>query len=301
MYRKILVGYDDSDQAKDALALGKRLADATGADLVVAGVFLIHPMWHGGIDMTIREEEVAFARKLEAAANSVDAVAEPVPSTSPARGLHEIAEETDADLIVVGSAHHGRIGQALVGSVGISLLHGSPCAVAIAPLGYREHAGARIGAITVGFDGSAESGLALRAASELAPAVGAKLRLVSVVDVPVIGTGKGGAGGWHALKEVIEEQARAQLAEARNAVPDGIDVEATLISGDPVEELVNEARTPGTLLVVGSRAYGPLHRVLAGSVSRNLVRLAPCPLIVTPRGAHNAPKPAASAEAVAAS
>lgn len=29
MYRKILVGYDNSDQAKDALAFGKQLADAT--------------------------------------------------------------------------------------------------------------------------------------------------------------------------------------------------------------------------------------------------------------------------------
>lgn len=301
MYRKILVGYDDSDPAKDALALGKQLADATGAELVVAGVFLIHPMWHGGIDPTIREEEVVFARKLEAAANSVDAAAEPVPSTSAARGLHELAEETDADLIVVGSAHHGRIGQALAGSVGVALLHGSPCAVAIAPRDYREHAAENIGAITAGFDGSAESGLALRAATDLARATGAKLKLVSVVEVPAIGTGKSGGDGWHALRDVTEERAREQLAEARNAVPDGIEVEATLISGNAVDELVNVAQTPGTLLVVGSRAYGPLHRVLVGSVSRSLVRFAPCPLIVTPRRAHDAPKPAPRAEVAAAS
>jgi len=37
MYRKILVGYDDTDHAKDALALGKQLTGATGAQLVVAG------------------------------------------------------------------------------------------------------------------------------------------------------------------------------------------------------------------------------------------------------------------------
>src|SRR5215212_2355041 len=180
MYGKILVGYDDSNQAKDALALGKRLADATGAELVVAGVFLVHPMWHGGIDPTIRDDEVAFARKLEAAAKSVDAVAEVVPSMSPARGLHDFAEETRGDLIVVGSAHHGRIGQVLAGSVGVSLLHGSPCAVAIAPLGYRDHAGENIGAVATGFDGSAESGLAVMAATELARATETKLKLVSV-------------------------------------------------------------------------------------------------------------------------
>ena len=43
MYRKILVGYDDSDQAKDALALGKQLADATGAELVVGRRVPVRP------------------------------------------------------------------------------------------------------------------------------------------------------------------------------------------------------------------------------------------------------------------
>lgn len=300
MYRKILIAYDDSDHAKDALTLGKQLADGSGAELVVAGVFLVAPMGHG-MDAAIREEEVGFARKLEAAAKSVDAVAEPVRSASAARGLHEIAEETGADLIVVGSAHRGRVGQALAGSVGVAVLHGSPCAVAIAPRAYREHAAGNIAAITAGFDGSPESGLALSAASDLARATGAKLKLVSAVEVPVIGTGKGGTEGWHALKEVVEEQTRAQLAEARSRVPDGIEVEASLVSGDPVQALVNVAGTPGSMLVVGSRAYGPLRRVLVGSVSSSLVRLAPCPLIVTPRGTHDAPQAASTPEVVAAS
>ena len=44
MYRKIIVGYDGSDQAKDALALGKDLSQTTGAELCVGGVFLFHPL-----------------------------------------------------------------------------------------------------------------------------------------------------------------------------------------------------------------------------------------------------------------
>ena len=114
MYRKILVGYDDSDQAKDALALGKQLADATGAELVAAGVFQFDPMW-GGFDPHFRDAEVEYARKIEAAAKSVGAEAEATPSSSPARGLHELAEEIGADLILVGSARHGRVGQTLAG------------------------------------------------------------------------------------------------------------------------------------------------------------------------------------------
>lgn len=74
-----------------------------------------------------------------------------------------------------------------------------------------------------------------------------------------------------------------------------------LISGEPVDELVNVASAPGTLLVVGSRGYGPLHRVLAGSDSRRLVRSAPCPLIVTPRGTHEPRTAAPAAEVTTAS
>jgi hypothetical protein len=32
MYRKVLVGYDDSDGARDALTLGRQLAEAAGAE-----------------------------------------------------------------------------------------------------------------------------------------------------------------------------------------------------------------------------------------------------------------------------
>lgn len=299
MYRKILVGYDDGDQSRDALALGRRLADASGAELVVAGVFQFDPIW-GGFAPHFHEAEAEFARKIEAAAASVDAEAEAFPSSSAARGLHDLAEEIDADLIIVGSARYGRIGQAVAGSVGVSLLHGSPCAVGIAPRGYRERSGEGISAIAVGVDGSAEARLALEAACDLAAKTSAKLKLVAVAETAVIGTGRGTAGS-HELNEAVEQLARERLIEAREAVPERIDAEATLVSGDPLHALVGVAEMPATLLMVGSRGYGPLRRVLLGSVSTSLVRSAPCPLIVTPRGMRRADADAPTAGAEVAS
>ena len=49
MHSKILVGYDDTDESKDALALGKQLAEATGAELVAAGVSQFDPVWGGAL------------------------------------------------------------------------------------------------------------------------------------------------------------------------------------------------------------------------------------------------------------
>jgi nucleotide-binding universal stress UspA family protein len=300
MYRKILVGYDDSDQAKDALAFGKQLADATGADLVAAGVFQFDPIW-GGHDPHFRDAEIEYARRIEAAAKAAGAEAEATPSSSPARGLHELAEEIGADLILVGSARHGRVGQILAGSVGVALLHGSPCAVGIAPMGYRERLADGITSVAVGFDGSEESGLALIAATQLASQIDAKLTLVAVAEPPPISMGKGGNAGRHELTDAIQEEIRNRLAQARETVPDDIEAEAMLITGDPVEALTDATGMSGNILVVGSRAYGPLRRVLLGSVSTKLVRSARCPLIVTPRGTQEARRPAPDAEVAAAS
>ena len=299
MYRNILVGYDGSDQSKDALALGTDLAQTTGAELRVGGVSLFHPLLHGGIDPLDREAEQEFAEQLERAADSVDAPAQPVQSSSPARGLHELAEEIEADLVVVGSSRHGRVGQTLLGNVGVALMHGSLCAVAIAPRGYSDHAERGISSIVVGYDGSPESRLALEAAYELARARSAPLKLISVAEPPAIVIGKSGGAnyGWEALKEAVEEQVRTRLEEAREAAPDDIKVEATLVSGHPAEALADVAKAPGSILLLGSRAYGPLRRVLLGSVSRALASSTLAPLIVHPRGIHGEPKATSTAEA----
>jgi nucleotide-binding universal stress UspA family protein len=300
MYRKILVGYDGSEQAEDALAFGKQLADAAGAELVVAGVFALPPM-AAGLGPAIGEAEAEFADMVATAAKSVGAKGEWVLSTSPARGLHDRAEQIEADLIVVGSCRHGRLGQTLIGSVGVALLHGSPCAVAIAPHGYRDRAGQNIETIVVGFDGLAESGLALMAASRLARELGARVKLVSVAEPPPRGTGKRGRDSSHALEWAIEQDVRDILIQGCSAVPEGINAEPILAHGEPAAALSEAATEPGTLLVLGSRGYGPLRRVLLGSVSRALVRSAPCPVIIHPRGTQEPARQTRPAQATTAS
>ena len=297
MYRKIIVGYDGSEQADDALALGKLIADASGAQLVVAGVFRFDPLW--GPTAAFREAEADYARRIERAAESVSAEAEAIPSSSPARGLHELAEEIDADLIVVGSAHHGRLGQILAGSVGMSLLHCSPCSVAIAPRGYSERRDRRLTEVMVGFDGSQQARIALDHGVALARASGALLRIVAIAEAPVIGYGKGGgtSQGWYELKEAIEEMMRRRLAEAVESVADGVPVESALISGEPASALAEIATADGGLLLLGSRAYGPLLRVLLGSVSAALVRSASCPLVIHPCPVRDEPRGGEPAQA----
>jgi nucleotide-binding universal stress UspA family protein len=287
MYRKIIVGYDGSGESKDALAFGKLIAEASGASLVVAEVFYYSPRL-GGRDPVLHDVEAEHSQQLEEAAASVRAEARVVASTSPARGLHDLAEETEADLIVVGSAHHGRAGQMLAGSVGMSLLHGSPCSVAVAPHGYAGRVPGAIAEVAIGFDGSAEADIALAEAIELARVSGAPLKVISVAEPPPIIYGKSGGAneGWQALMEEIEKTTRERLDEALQSIPDDVRVSATLAKGKAASSLAEIAIEDGGVLVLGSRAYGPLRRVLLGSVSAALVRSAPCPIIVHPRPAE---------------
>ena len=55
------------------------------------------------------------------------------PTTQPAHAICDIAEEVEADLIVVGTNGHTALGSLLIGSVTQRLLHISPCPVVAVP------------------------------------------------------------------------------------------------------------------------------------------------------------------------
>jgi nucleotide-binding universal stress UspA family protein len=117
---------------------------------------------------------------------------------------------------------------------------------------------------------------------------------VTVAEPPPIVYGRGGGPdySWHALKEETKGIMRERLDQAVASLPDDVRVQATLVEGRAESALAEIAVEDGGLLVLGSRAYGPIRRVLLGSVSMALVRSAPCPVIVHPRPAHaEAPKP----------
>jgi nucleotide-binding universal stress UspA family protein len=75
--------------------------------------------------------------------------------------------------------------------------------------------------------------------------------------------------------------------EARARIEDLGDVEAHAAYGDPAEELAVYSASLD-LLVVGSRDFGPIGRLMHGSTTHRLARLARCPLLVLTRAARAA-------------
>ena len=77
----------------------------------------------------------------------------PVAGVGAAMALQRAAEQQRADLIVLGSSHRGAVGRVLVGSVTEETLHGAPCPVAVAPVGFhRSPKDPRLGEIAVAYD-----------------------------------------------------------------------------------------------------------------------------------------------------
>ena len=73
------------------------------------------------------------------------------------------------------------------------------------------------------------------------------------------------------------------MTEGLSSVDRALAAETARLDGDPATELIRACEEGADLLVVGSRAMGRSTRVLLGSVSRKVIRKAPCPVLIVPR------------------
>jgi nucleotide-binding universal stress UspA family protein len=198
-------------------------------------------------------------------------------SASVAGGLHQLVADCAAELLVVGSCGRGLAGRLLGRDDTRASLNGASCAVAVAPPGYAAAHPHDIRTIGVAYNATPEAGAAVLVARGLATEYGATVRALNVVS-----TASGAGGVWEAFgtgwTNILEAQKRA--ANDCLGSLDGVDGQVAV--GLPDEELT--AFTDEVdLLVVGSRSYGPLRRLIFGSTSAHLARTARCPLLVLPR------------------
>jgi nucleotide-binding universal stress UspA family protein len=288
MYRRILVGYDGTDGGRDALALARELRAPDGT--VIAACVYPTSGRNSGNGAGTQLSDAAARAVAEAPAQIKEDWLETrtMPGHSPAHGLHVLSEEVEADLVVVGSAKRGSSGQVLAGSTGDRLLNGSPCAVAVAPLGFETEAGApRV--VGVAYDGSDESQAALDQATEIAEELDATLRVVTAIP-PLqhfwsAEAFTAGIAGGDEIRAQRHEAFRQQLATATESCPPEVRAAPALAEGRPADVIVDEAERGIHLLFVGSRSYGPIRRVMVGSTAIELMRRASCPVVVMPRGA----------------
>ena len=276
MFGNVLVGVDGTSAGRDAIALGDVLRDRDGR-LTLAHVSVSNSATYLSFDTAARRAESLDMLERERAEASANVDVRHVTSLSVARGLRQLAETSAADLLVVGSNSRGSLGRWFLGDDTRAALSGAACAVAVAPSGYAERPGP-ISRIGVAYNGTPESETALAVARGLAARCGASIRALLVVS-PV----PRGVGYW----EAFEPDPGAGVAEVMQAATDRLrlldDVDGRIAVGVPSEALAAFGAEVD-LLVVGSRSYGPVRRMMLGSTSLQLARAARCPLLVLPRG-----------------
>jgi nucleotide-binding universal stress UspA family protein len=140
--------------------------------------------------------------------------------------------------------------------------------------------------IGVGYNGSAEAEHALEFARGLAREHHCKLSAFEAVCIPAQHLAAPVWSDPGVIEDMVED-AREQI--------DAIDgVEPHAAYGLPAEELAVYSASLD-LLVIGSRGYGPLGRLLHGSTAQKLARSARCPLLVLPRAGQTDPTTASAA------
>jgi nucleotide-binding universal stress UspA family protein len=271
----IVTGYEDTPAGHDALVLGAQLARLTGMRAVVASVYpqdgrgitavARDPRWRQRTE-TVARERFSRARACVDAQGFASAEIE-FRWLGPASAHTALAGHADAvgaAFLVVGSTGHGLAGRLAAGGTVQRLLPTATCPVAVAPRGHRHFAPARLTAVSVACDGSPEADRAAAVAAGLARRSGAALRFVAVVETP-------------------DRRPAAEAAVLRGlaCAPVEIDALADVVDGPVAPTLANlPERTD--LLVIGSRGYRFMRRVLLGRVVGALVRSAHYPVVVVP-------------------
>jgi nucleotide-binding universal stress UspA family protein len=279
MFRRIIVAYDGSPHADDALALAQRLRDPAGT-LILACAVTSRP-WHRHAPAAeaMPDEVAAVLEEARARVPAGVHVALRAPAAaSPARALTELTEAEDADLVVIGSSRRASGVISLERTAG-RLLQGAPCAVAVAPAGLGDVEPFRH--VGVAYDGSAEAEVALGAAYAIAAASGAAVTLMYALPE---------AAPADVAYEDAARRARLHAQEALDAAaeaaPAGVNPRTVLLYGLAGRVIADAGDGVVDLLVIGSRGYGPVQRALLGSVSEVLMDGARHPVLVLPRAAR---------------
>lgn len=217
--------------------------------------------------------------------------------------------ESGYDLVILGARGLGAAKDALLGSVCERVVRRVRTDVVVVK--HTLPLEATPGAILVGIDGSPQAYAGLQAGLALGRAFGRPVEAVAVYDPALHGL------IFHRLVDVLSERAarlfrseeqeqlhqevidtglaqiyRAHLEAARRLAGDqGMNLKTTLLAGKAFERALSYVRqTEPWLLVLGRIGAHGDEGLDLGSTSENLLRLAPCHVLLTSREAHRSMK-----------
>jgi nucleotide-binding universal stress UspA family protein len=134
--------------------------------------------------------------------------------------------------------------------------------------------------ILLSTDGSPTAARATTFAIELAEATGWPLHVLCAWVMPVTYFGEIPDEKLAKLRRTSHENAANVVQEAVDAAEArGVEAEGNVVYGDPVTEICAAAQE-AQLVILGAHGWGPVKRLVYGSVSSSVLHEAPCPVLV---------------------
>ncbi|MEU7872937.1 universal stress protein [Dactylosporangium sp. NPDC049140] len=273
---RIVVGYDGSEEARQAVEWAADEAERTAVQLQIVNAYQI--LWPGAYYATFTEQTGAaqeaaqklvggIAERIRARGTGIDVVGLSVDAP-PASTLLELGD-AGARLLVVGNRGSGGLTNLFMGSVSQQVATHARVPVAVV----RGRTAVTYGPVVVGVDGSDSGADALGLAFAAARARGVELVAIRAHLIP--------AQPSLPARDVEEYERAAldaSLAPWLQQYPD-VKVEALVTAGRAARVLIGVSHT-AQLVVVGSRGHGGFAGLLVGSVGQQLMHHAECPVLI---------------------
>lgn len=275
--RRIVVGTDFSHPAATALGWASAIARAHGASLL-----LVHAYARQDHGLSPEETRAALAGLAAVETSHGLQVHVEMREGAAAEVVGTIAQESGADMLVIGSRGRNPVSRLLLGSVADATLKRVTCPTLVVHPGDAARP-PRATRLLAGMDFSPEADRAVEFALRLAaPREAAEVSLlhavplpgpfvgVEVPAVPIVEPGEAEAPAREALERKVREIGGR-----------GVRVTALTCPGSPVESMRDVAQDrDADILVVGTTAPAGAARMLLGSVAADLVHQADRPVLV---------------------
>jgi nucleotide-binding universal stress UspA family protein len=285
--RRIVVGVDGSEHAREALRWAHREAQIHGDELTALLAWGLFDQLHAhgepsfDPDYGPTDARAALAAVVEdtLGTEATPGVRKVAVSDLPARALLEAAR--DADLLVLGPRGRGALRELVLGSVSQACLHHARCPVAVVRPSGSAHPSPRANQrIVAGIDGSEASARALRWALHEARGRGATVEALHAWHLPHSASFARATFDPRAFEDSARHLLDRLVDGAAAEAPD-VPVERALVSASAADALLRAAET-ADLVVTGRRGVGGFRGLLLGSVSHQVAYHAPCPVVVVP-------------------
>jgi nucleotide-binding universal stress UspA family protein len=287
----IVAATDGSASARAAQAAIQRLPLAEKpAVRLVSVTSLPIPMSELAIEEALLEEARTYqkqevAHRVAAEAEALQPICDTVTTElrigDPGTEIVSAAEQSHADLIVLGARGASAVKRFLLGSVSEYVCHHASCPVLVVRTGEPDEAAKQtipFQRILIAVDGSDLSQAAVRSMAALPLGEGVQVLVLSVqstINPSHMDIVQTMGGLWSNETRRLKEHVEWAQTELKRVTPN---VTTEIVEGAQIaHDILEKAESwHADLVVIGDRARNPISRFFLGSVSNNVLRHAHC-------------------------